>query len=89
MDQGIAGLVGAALGGLVGVVGKGIVQGDGRTGFLAHGEHSKQQTAQPAHWDPAERAALDEVLLPRLEAVRSLGRRWSPSQGMSAIGELS
>ena len=51
--------------------------------------HSKQQTAQPAHWDPAERAALDEVLLPRLEAMRSLGWRWSPSQGMTATGELS
>ncbi|MGQ4385054.1 GltA [Streptomyces sp. SAS_270] len=52
-------------------------------------KHPKKQTAQPAHWDPAERAALDGILLPRLEAIRSLGWRWSPSQGMTATGEPS
>ncbi|MEV0505432.1 glycosyltransferase family A protein [Streptomyces spectabilis] len=42
-------------------------------------KHPRQSTAQPAHWDPDERAALEEVLMPRLDALRSLGWRWNPS----------
>ncbi|MDQ0577902.1 glycosyltransferase [Streptomyces rishiriensis] len=48
-------------------------------------KHPQQSTAQPAHWDPAERAALDEVLLPRLSALRGLGWRWTP--GLSVMNE--
>ncbi|MFF8911559.1 glycosyltransferase family 2 protein [Streptomyces olivaceoviridis] len=52
-------------------------------------KHPAQSTAQPAHWDPVERAALDDVLLPRLEGLRSLGWRWSPAQGLAGPGDPS
>ncbi|GGP32378.1 glycosyl transferase [Streptomyces capoamus] len=52
-------------------------------------KHSAQSTAQAAHWDPVERSALDDVLLPRLEGLRALGWRWSPMQGLAAPGRTS
>lgn len=46
-------------------------------------KHSEQEATQPGHWDPTVRAELDEILLPRLEALRSLDWHWSPSQGFT------
>jgi glycosyltransferase involved in cell wall biosynthesis len=46
-------------------------------------KRSKQQTAQSEHWDTAERSVLDDILLPRVDALSSLGWRWSPSHGLA------
>jgi glycosyltransferase involved in cell wall biosynthesis len=40
--------------------------------------HPDQVTAQPAHWDQAERTALESVTLARLRALSHFGWRWSP-----------
>ncbi|SEE66361.1 Glycosyl transferase family 2 [Streptomyces sp. 2231.1] len=42
-------------------------------------KHSSQATAQQAHWDSEERAALDDLLLPRIEALQGLGWSWKPN----------
>ncbi|MFE5219376.1 MULTISPECIES: glycosyltransferase family 2 protein [unclassified Streptomyces] len=52
-------------------------------------KHSSQATAQQAHWDPDERAALDDLLLPRLEALRSLGWSWKPKVPLDDRGASS
>ncbi|MEU8470141.1 glycosyltransferase [Streptomyces sp. NPDC029006] len=49
-------------------------------------KHPAQATAQIAHWDPGERAALDDLLLPRLEALRSLRWTWKPTQPLAQEG---
>ncbi|MGY4966761.1 glycosyltransferase [Streptomyces sp. 900105245] len=41
-------------------------------------KHATQATAQIAHWDPVERAALDDLVLPRLDAMSALGWHWKP-----------
>ncbi|MFE9499811.1 glycosyltransferase family 2 protein [Streptomyces collinus] len=41
-------------------------------------KHAAQATAQSAHWDPVERAALDDLVLPRLDAMSALGWHWKP-----------
>ena len=43
-------------------------------------KHAGQVTAQPAHWEEAERTALAAVLLPRLDALRRTGWRWTPAR---------
>ncbi|WP_432020123.1 glycosyltransferase family 2 protein [Streptomyces sp. 1222.5] len=52
-------------------------------------KHSTQATAQQAHWDPDERAALDDLLLPRLEALRNLGWSWKPKVPLADRGASS
>ncbi|MEU7428405.1 glycosyltransferase family 2 protein [Streptomyces sp. NPDC040750] len=46
-------------------------------------KHETQATAQNAHWDPVERAALDDLVLPRLDALRGLGWNWTPPKSLS------
>ncbi|MFD5565883.1 glycosyltransferase family 2 protein [Kitasatospora griseola] len=47
-------------------------------------KHNGQVTAQPAHWEQAERDALSTVLLTRLDALRRTGWRWVPSTELIA-----
>ncbi|MET7702976.1 glycosyltransferase [Streptomyces sp. NPDC005485] len=57
-------------------------------GALASAINTLTQNRDAA-WCVSACLDLDEILLPRLEAIRSLGWRWSPSQGMTATGEPS